>query len=288
VNVFHKTYYSLRNKIREVLYTTVDFRSAKTQLLSDTHLSEQEKTWLRQVSLQINASDGMYNKNAPSSARQYLSVGLSAIHCIDEAVKRANKTNPIQAILDLPCGYGRVLRFLKVRFPSAEITASEIDLNMINFCRHAFSVKANISNTDLAKLSISESFDLIWCGSLITHIDRAAAKNLLHFFCNHLSPGGICVFTTHGQLSADRIRSKPGMYGLTESARQQILIQYDNDGYGYVDYEKKNGYGISVVSYEHMTALANSVGKWRKTSFYEHGWDEHQDVYGYTLPLQER
>jgi SAM-dependent methyltransferase len=224
---------------------------------------------------------------AHDTAHDYLTAGLSAIHCIENALDKSNVDKSIRFILDLPCGYGRVLRFLKVRFPDAEITISDIDTAALSFCKRVFSVRGVESSVDFSNLSLSGKFDLVWCGSLITHLDERATTELLRFFHAHISPGGLCVFTTHGQLSVDMLEKKTWTYGLTEGAQQALLSQYYEKGYGYVDYENRHGIGISVVSHERMLAIARSVGPWNMTSYLERGWHNFQDVYGFTMSSAE-
>jgi len=257
----------------------MDFRFARKKLLSDTAIPSRDKTLLDKVSLKVHRNDGTY---ILFDARQYLSVGLSAVRCIENALKKSSKNHAVKSILDFPCGGGRVLRFLIARFPKADITASEIDSSRLNFCKKVFSVKPVISSKDFRRLSLPNSFDLIWCGSLITHLDESATSNLLKFFHDHLSPGGLCVFTAHGQLSVEWIEKKVHTYGLTANAQKQVLSRFYDKGYGYADYKNCPGYGISLVSRERMQAIARNAGQWDETSFLERGWDNHQDVYGFT------
>jgi SAM-dependent methyltransferase len=273
---------TIQNEIRRLLVPCIawaDLRLARRKLLSDTSVPDADKALLDKVSLRIHRDDGMYS---PSDARHYLSVGLSAVRCIQQALERTNGNRSVESILDLPCGYGRMLRFLRVRFPKADITASEIDTSPLDFCEDAFAVRTARSDKDFRKLSLSGRFDLIWCGSLVTHLDERATSDLLAFFHDHLSPGGLCVVTTHGRLTADWMEKRLHTYGLTPSAQRQVLSQFRDNGYGYADYENWPGYGISVVSRERMLALARDVGRWNESSFFERGWDNHQDVYAFT------
>jgi len=100
----------------------------KKQLLSDPALTAPERELLSQVSSRIYPGDGMYN----GDGAHYFKVGLSAIRCIDEALAQAN-LNKLQTILDLPCGSGRVMRFLRPRFPEAEITACDFNRGRCSF-----------------------------------------------------------------------------------------------------------------------------------------------------------
>jgi SAM-dependent methyltransferase len=254
----------------------MDFRSAQRTLASDPDLSSQERSLLKQVSLHVHRNDEMY---MPFDARHYLSTGLSAMRCIESALQKAVGGQAVRSILDFPCGYGRVLRFLRARFPDAEITVSELDKAALAFCKESFYVKTVESTTDFSKLSVAGSFDLIWCGSLLTHVDENSAAELLKFFRDHLSPGGRVLFTTHGRHPVHSIRKTRRAYGLTDAARQDLLSQYDARGYGYADYPGRPGYGVSVASPDRMDSIARSVGPWKDVSFLERGWDNHQDVY---------
>jgi hypothetical protein len=140
-----------------------------------------------------------------------------------------------------------------------------------------------MSDRDFFALSLTGRFDLIWCGSLITHIDQADTTELLGFFYDHLAPGGLCVFTTHGQTSVEWMRDNRETYGLTASGQQQVLSQFDSEGYGYADYPHVSGLGVSVVSYDRMMGIARGIGQWNATCYLERGWDNHQDVYAFVL-----
>jgi len=103
----------------------------------------------------------------------------------------------------------------------------------------------------------------------------------LKFFQSKLSTNGLCIFTTHGQLPINRLQENETTYGLTENSKESLLSKFQESGYGYADYENQSGYGISVVFHDCMTKLAQSVGLWKEIAFIEHGWDNHQDVYGF-------
>jgi len=271
-------------KLLNTINTVTAFRSARSQLLLDESVTVAEKALLRNVSLQIHRNDGMYDPYDPSDARRYLSVGLSAIRAIDNALDKAGTRGGVRSVLDFPCGHGRVLRFLKVRFSGASITAAEIDAEGLDFCGREFSVNAVESNVDFKKVSLPGKFDLIWCGSLVTHTDEKLTGDLLTFFHNHLAPGGTCVFSMHGQFVIESIESGTQAYGLKPAGIAALQSQFRSTGYGYADYADHRGYGISVATQERMALIASGAGRWTRTSFVERGWDDHHDVYGYTLP----
>lgn len=257
------------------------FSLAQQSLLLSDKLSAEERALLEKVSLEVHPLDRMY---FAASAEHYLSIGLCAIRCIEYALQSVHRTSQVISILDFPSGSGRITRFLRARFPQAQITAADIDRTSLAFCKKHFSAQTFLSQADFTKLKNPQKFDLIWCGSLLTHLDENRALSLLKFFYDHLALGGICVFTTHGQRAANWIWNKIDIYNLNEAAQEEILRQFKEKGYGYIGFKNKRRLGISLISHSYMTALANGAGQWKAISYQEHGWDTHQDVYGFQKP----
>jgi SAM-dependent methyltransferase len=257
-----------------------DFPSARTALLACPSLCAAEKEMLRKVSLRISMADDMYDLR---HAQDYLRVGLSALWCITRVLDhlRTDRAS-IRSVLDLPSGGGRVLRFLQVAFPDAAHVACDTNEALVEFCAKAFGARAVHSVPDFNQLHLPGTFDLIWCGSLLTHIDETRCADLLRLFYNHLSPEGVCIFSTHGTTAVSLLRGGEATYGLSRLAQQLLLSQVTDFGFGYVNYDGQSKYGISLVKHDRMVALAETVGKWFLAAFLESGWDNHHDVYAFT------
>jgi SAM-dependent methyltransferase len=254
-------------------------RSARTALLTCTSLRSVEKEMLRRISLRIFVADDMY---VSGQAQHYLGVGLSAIRCITRVLdhRRTDRLS-IRSVLDLPSGGGRVLRFLQIAFPDAALVACDTNQPALEFCGKTFGARAVRSVPDFNQLHLPGTFDLIWCGSLLTHIDETRCTDLLRLFYNHLSPGGVCIFSTHGATSVGWLQSGLETYGLSRFAQKSLLSQLADVGFGYVNYDGQSEYGISVVERDRMIGLAGRVGKWSLAAFLERGWDNHHDVYAF-------
>lgn len=123
--------------------------------------------------------------------RRYFSVGMSAIRCVDDALRTCDLADPT-TILDLPCGFGRVMRVLAARFPDAKITACDIRPRAVAFCVRRFKAEGVISARDFDELRFGRQFDLIWCGSLLTHMNAAQSLALLDLFARSARVGGLC------------------------------------------------------------------------------------------------
>jgi SAM-dependent methyltransferase len=248
----------------------------KKRLLSDPSLSASERELLSKVSSKIYYQDGMYNEDG----EHYYRVGLSAIQCIDEALAQ-DRLRDVSTILDLPCGSGRVLRFLVHRFPDAEITACELASGTVEFCARTFGAQPAFSSLNLDEVSLDKEFDLIWCGSLVTHLNETGIGALLKLFQRHLTKGGLMIFTTHGDFVRRRIPTQDFDYGLTEKQIERIGINYPKTGYGFEDYPGEKDYGVSLTSPEWIRARVRELGGLREVYFKAHGWDDHQDVFGF-------
>jgi SAM-dependent methyltransferase len=257
-------------------------RRQRERLLGDPALETKERELLKQVETRISAGDGMYI----GDGAHYYKVGLSAIRSIEEAIDAA-QLGSVSRILDLPCGHGRVLRFLVRRFPQAEITASDLDRKGVDFCARVFGAKAIYSELNLDQFSLAGQFDLIWCGSLVTHLNGKGIRALLRFLARHLAPEGLLIFTAHGQRVIERMRAQDFDYGIAPQSAAPIIENYRKEGFGFADYPGVSAYGVSLTSPDWIRRAATEIGL-NEVYFCARGWDDHQDVYGFKLQNRHR
>jgi SAM-dependent methyltransferase len=277
-NVGIKT--AIKNLRQRYFFTGKDVRNAKKTLGQCTaELSEYERMLIDKVSDKIHMADAMYSLG---NARKYFEVGLSACRCIEKAIAAAKMGIPLESVLDFPCGYGRVLRFLVLKYPAASFTAGDIDANAVQFCHKTFKSLPAISNKNINRLDLKRKFSLIWCGSLLTHIAEADALALLLFFKRHLATNGLCVFTTISYQSIEWMQQSNIKYGISKAGCEKIVKEFWEKGYGYAAYPDNPDLGISAVTPAYVLKLAAAAGL-REIFLEEKGWANHLDVYGYTL-----
>lgn len=224
--------------------------------------------------MHVNATISPSETMMDGDIQRYLSVGDNALASIQLAIGHKQP----RSILDLPCGHGRVARFLKAAYPDAKLYVSDLDEAGMAFCAQTFGAVPLRSTPRFEDISFDIRFDLIWVGSLVTHLSAERTTAFLGFLHRHLTPDGHAVVTSHGAFVAGRlgIREKP-LYGIGALELRGMFKDYIALGYGYRDYPKQSGYGISVMSREWVEQAANATGL-RVLSHKDHGWDNHHDV----------
>jgi SAM-dependent methyltransferase len=202
----------------------------------------------------------------------YLRVGLSALRIIEAAYHEAA---PPKRILDIPSGHGRVTRVLRARFAEASIVVCDLDRGAVDYAAATFGAQGIYSSQDLRELDVGGSFDLIWVGSLLTHLPKLQAARFLDFATRHMHRNSRLIVTTHGAYVADRLRSYN--YGLEDEAACALLAEYRMHGYGYRGYGGGAHYGISLTDRGWIEDLL-AKGALALQSYQPRGWDRHQDA----------
>ncbi len=246
------------------------------------HMQRLQKAYV-DSSLAIAIDDEMWNglrtndKIDNSYHRQhYMYGGRCALKLMINALVAADVPAP-NAILDFPSGHGRVMRFLHTAFPNAELFAGDTNESGIAFCQQQWGAKPILSKPDLREVQFDRKFDLIWCGSLATHLDSAKVIDLLDLLTNALSADGILGITTCGR---GAIWTQNNMFSFIEGDRfDRAMKQYAISGLGYVDYSWTQAYGMTWIHPHWMVNYIAGRDDLTVLSFSEKGWHGAQDVW---------
>ncbi len=104
----------------------------------------------------------------------------------------------LDAVLDFAAGWGRLTRYLVAELEPSRVYVSDIAETSMEFCNREFGTPWFGSDFDPAKVEVPRSFDLIFVGSLFTHLPRERFDAWMRRLLEMLTPGGSLVFTTHG------------------------------------------------------------------------------------------
>lgn len=236
----------------------------------------------------VHESDSMFHRYRHDAVSHYRNVGLSAIANLELAIEEGGKSwNDIASCLDMGCGYGRILRHLVRLMPNAIITACDRDPSAVEFCSNQFKVEPLIGGDDFDQLNFPRKYDLIWVGSLLTHLNRFDGENLLGLLTRSLQPAGLLVFTTHGQMAIDALDRYvgPNASNILEKGNR-LRQEFRETGFAFYPYynstlrQETFNFGLSFHSPEY-------VGKWLRDATPQlhvlnhlpSAWDKHQDVW---------
>jgi 2-polyprenyl-3-methyl-5-hydroxy-6-metoxy-1,4-benzoquinol methylase len=225
------------------------------------------------VNQSIMPNDHMYHAANP---KHYFGVGRSAMRCIAAGMEAAHTTQAPKRILDFACGSGRVTRWLRAVFPNSIIVCSDLREDSLQFLKNELDVEPHISDADFNKITFEKPFDLIWCGSLLTHLPQESCQNFLSAARRWISTRGIAVVTTHGREVAKRLALPTQKYVRSVDA-PKVLEGFETGEFGYVDYVNRKGIGFSVSTPELISRMADKADL-RTLLVQERGWDNHQDA----------
>jgi SAM-dependent methyltransferase len=253
------------------------------------------------VSKTIAPPDEMWH----SGQSWYFSVGESGVLAILRGLALGSLGH-VETILDLPCGHGRVARHLRAAFPDASMTFCDLLRSGVDFCVQTFGGRGIYSIPDLTQVSLPGPFDVIWVGSLFTHLNLDLTVDWISFLCRQLSDDGILVATFHGRWSLELQQTYPL---IDDSKWPRIVKDFERQGYGYADYGASPGrrekvmkmarsipglgtggqrdrnhathdasFGISVSKPEKIVEIASSIPEVRILAYTERGWGDNHDV----------
>lgn len=253
------------------------------------------------------------SEQMPSAHRaHYFCAGDGAVRLLRLALLASGKQPAdLHKILDLPCGHGRVLRTIAAEFPHAHLTACDLLRDGVDFCAQTFHATAIYSEVHPTTQLFPDAgkYDLIFVGSLFTHLDAPRWPEFLQLFHDLLAPQGLLVFTSHGPFVAYRMstgnhydftehRATPTRLPrhlpftrpkfdttLTRRAAQNLprenpihylLRAYEQTGFGYLD--DGTGYGIALSRPSWVARQIEAFPGFRILYYLERGWDNHQDA----------
>ena len=174
------------------------------------------------VSKVIHPEDWMWN----TGKSWYFTVGQSGLQAVNQVLAATNLTD-VKRILDLPCGHGRVGRYLRTGFPHAEIVFCDIDRGGVDFCSNVFEGKGIYSEPDLTTVDVGKDYDLIWVGSLFTHLDHRRTTEWLAYLAGALSEPGVLIATFHGAWAIEVLKKN------NQAMVKAAMPDYRRGGYGY-------------------------------------------------------
>lgn len=233
----------------------------------------------------VHRNDKMIPRPTPTHAPGYLASGYQAAAFVAETVAATRSVEPADDGLDLGCGYGRVLRHLVRSFPHTRWTAADIDQAAVRFCSREFGARGVVSTPDPGAVRFPiASYDIVWLGSLLTHIDADDCAGLAQVLARHTGARAVLAFSTHGaSLVEDLDRFGPGM----ESDRSLAASDLAANGFAYVPYPhyRDGSYGISFHDPAYVDKVLHDAfgGRIDRVDFRPRAWADVHDLHGFVV-----
>jgi SAM-dependent methyltransferase len=203
----------------------------------------------------------------------YKNVGEDAVRVICASLAAA-KTREVRKVLDFGCAYGRVGRHLRCVFPEASLLFCDLNTEGAQFCADKF------GGRNAPAEQLPSDLDLVWVGSVFTHIPYERALQLFNLLFSTLAPHGLLIATFHGRRAIFMHSKHPY---IAHEKWEGILCAYRATGAGYASYALERldylgDYGVSLTTAAAVISLAEQAPEARLISYHEAGWANHQDV----------
>jgi SAM-dependent methyltransferase len=227
----------------------------------------------------VHYNDFMLRSTDSAHVESYRAGAERFIAVLDKSLEEAGRSwDSIDACLEVGCGYGRIVRELRDRIPASRIFVSDVIDDAASFTASEFAV-TQVPVLEAIRAEYQGRFDLVYLLSVYTHLRRDLVQANLRALSSSLAPGGIAVFTVHGQGSADTAE-RYEQYWLD---KYRVLAGLARDGYYYARYPYYyDEYGLTWFTEDAFKALVASTAPGLEfVAYHPTRLDEHQDVFVY-------
>jgi SAM-dependent methyltransferase len=231
------------------------------------------------ISSPVHHNDFMLTSEGSAAIERYHGGAVRFVELLSSALgERGSTWRDIESVLEIGCGYGRIVRELRAVMSPDRIYVTDIIDEAARFTAAEFGVQ-RIPVIEEAGPEWNDRFELVYLLSVYTHMRRDIVVAHLSRLAQLIKPGGLVVFTVHGEESAATAEQYQ-QYWLDKAKLLDALRNqgYYYECYPYYDFE----YGLSWFTPQAVhTAVAEAAPDLEAVSFHPIAVDEHQDVFVY-------
>jgi SAM-dependent methyltransferase len=228
----------------------------------------------------LSRNDFMLGGTSDASVQGYLEYGRRTAQLVVSWAEKAG-LDPARATgwLELGCGYGRVVRFLPDQgVPLSAVFVTDVIPAAMRFCERELGVTAVPSLR--GRTDLHGRFEVIYAISVFTHLPPQVGNEVLASAADALAPGGILLFSTHGESCVDNAqRYGPEFAGVEADIRGEL----DRAGVSYRPYiyVKDASYGVTWHTEAYVDRMVQDVtgAAFTRIGFEPQGVERHQDLH---------
>lgn len=225
----------------------------------------------------IHPEDHIYNfvrehvrfqGNIEAALEYYFSTGSESAAKLSELKNKAGLYGR-QTLLEFASGYGCVSRHLKRLPEEFDVTACDIHADAVNFIRNELKTKCIGSVSDPSDFRLSEKFRIVFALSFFSHMPRRTWGRWLKALFDTVEPGGCIIFTTHGNISHQKMISHAKIdstgFWFNENSEQSDLDTAE--------------YGTTITTPAFVREEIRKLEGAQEVEFCEGFWWTHQDAW---------
>lgn len=224
---------------------------------------------LARFNTQIHPRDQMllhslrHHRDAGAAFSQYFSIARQQYGSAQQILRLLFGADAERVdILDFACGYGRLLRFLTLAMPPAQLWASELQADALAYVADAFGVQTIASHADPARFQPTRTFDVIWVASLFSHLPETLFHAWLAKLHSLLTPRGVLCFSVRdaGLLPPGDTLPASGIVYLEHSENEDLATDIYGTTYASEDFVQRAAAvaaGVAPALHRLPKALAN-------------------------------
>jgi SAM-dependent methyltransferase len=226
----------------------------------------------------VHYNDFMLTSAEPEKVASYRDGATQFVDILERSVTEAGRSwDSLEAVMEVGCGYGRIVRELVKRLPPSRIFVSDVIDGGARFTAAEFGVQ-KVPPIERGG-DLKSKFDLIYLLSVYTHLRRDMVVSNLRGVAAALKPGGVAVITIHGQGSAETAE-RYEQYWLDKTRLLQALAR---DGYYYERYPYYyDEYGLTWFTRDAFEKLVSETApELSLVAYHAMDVDAHQDIFVY-------
>lgn len=214
------------------------------------------------VIAQIDPRDDIFrffekHERARNPIREYLSDGWRTLSELLILLEKLNiRLSDCGSFLEFASGFGRFTRHLVNAVGCSHLFVSDVVDGSVDFLRDTFGVSGFYSSLDPRQMEVEKKFEIIFVLSLFSHLPEASWQPWISKLMSMLEPGGVLIFTTHG-----------------ERACRDMGYVLPEGGYGFVEQSESRTlegacYGTTFASEQYVTTALGNIAPGCRVEFF--------------------